>query len=162
MVLRSNSFLDSTRLKRTPVQHHKRRRPEPTKTERIAYIIYAITNQRRTVVGRHPLERMSMLDRIARLHSRDMARRHYFAHITPEGLNPTDRGVATGYNMGGLAENIVMGPDFRNTKRIAVSLMRSWMSSPGHRQNILDSRYTYIGVGVAIRSGSVYATQNFG
>ncbi len=38
-----------------------------------------------------PLERRPDLDRIARAHSEDMARRGYLAHETPEGRNPLDR-----------------------------------------------------------------------
>ena len=36
------------------------------------------------------------------------------------------------------------------------------MQSPGHRANILHRDLRFIGVGVAEKSGYVYATQNFG
>ena len=40
-----------------------------------------------------------------------------------------------------------------------VAVVNAWMSSPGHRANILNSTYTHIGVGY-VSSGS-YWTQIF-
>ena len=40
-------------------------------------------------------------------------------------------------------------------------LVIGWMESAGHRTNIVDPRYDYIGVGVAEGDGYIYATQNF-
>ena len=47
--------------------------------------------------------------------------------------------------------------------------MQGWMSSPGHRENILDRESRRFGVGIAIQeapeygyvSETIYATQNF-
>ena len=40
-------------------------------------------------------------------------------------------------------------------------IVDGWMTSPGHRRNILDPNYTHIGVGVAAREKNCYATQVF-
>jgi uncharacterized protein YkwD len=41
-------------------------------------------------------------------------------------------------------------------------MVAMWMRSPGHRANILSSRFTHIGVGAArTGSGQTYGTQNF-
>lgn len=41
-------------------------------------------------------------------------------------------------------------------------VVAAWMNSPGHRANILNPRYTEIGVGFARdASGRSYFTQNF-
>jgi uncharacterized protein YkwD len=46
--------------------------------------------------------------------------------------------------------------------RLAGTIMATLMASPGHRQNILDPRYSHLGVGVAARGREVRATQVFG
>ena len=35
------------------------------------------------------------------------------------------------------------------------------MSSPGHRENMLDPDFTHLGVGVSARNGTIRATQEF-
>ena len=40
-------------------------------------------------------------------------------------------------------------------------IVDSWMTSPGHRANILNPHYTYLGVGVSALGKEVRATQNF-
>ena len=54
-----------------------------------------------------------------------------------------------------LAENIAMG--YSSPEQV----MSGWMSSPGHRANILNGSYTHIGVGVCDGCGTHW-TQNFG
>jgi uncharacterized protein YkwD len=48
------------------------------------------------------LRRLPEIDRVARAHSEDMARRHYLSHVSPEGRNPVDRlhaGGVTGFTV---------------------------------------------------------------
>ena len=101
-----------------------------------------------------------------------MADRDYFDHDTPEGLDSTARGKAAGYDCRkdygsyytyGLGENIHYTSGMGGTtKDVARYTVLEWMQSPGHRDNIMDSAYDKIGVGVAIDGGdTVYATQNF-
>ena len=134
--------------------------------------IHDMTNEERTSRGIRHLANDNHLDDIARSHSQDMADRNYFDHDTPEGRDPTDRGMAAGYNCRkdygsyytyGLAENIfTISRAGSNPETLARQMVDSWMTSPGHRQNILDSDYDALGVGIAIsRTGAVYATQNF-
>lgn len=44
---------------------------------------------------------------------------------------------------------------------IATAQVQSWMSSPGHRANILNPQYDRIGVGVAYDGFYYLSTQNF-
>ena len=37
----------------------------------------------------------------------------------------------------------------------------AFLSSPGHRRNVLSSRYTRAGIGIALDGGSIYLTQIF-
>jgi uncharacterized protein YkwD len=97
----------------------------------------------------------------ARGHSEEMARLNYFDHIspTPGRKEFTDRLLRAGIGDYGTAgENIVLrsvGPD------TARHLVRMWMESPGHRENILRPEYAYTGVGVYGTRDLVYATQVF-
>ena len=61
----------------------------------------------------------------------------------------TVNGITTPYNL-------------YSPEEIAQNAVSGWMSSPGHRQNILDSSYDRAGVGIAIADdGKVLFTQNF-
>jgi uncharacterized protein YkwD len=55
-----------------------------------------------------------------------------------------------------VGENIGMG--YIN----ATAVMNGWMNSPGHRQNILNSNYTELGVGLVQGQGGLYWVQVFG
>ena len=81
-------------------------------------------------------------------HSRDMVRRQYFAHNSPEGKDPGDRITATGYRFSTWGENIAWGSGKLGTP---ASIVRSWMKSPGHRANILTRAFEESGS--ASRSG---------
>ena len=88
---------------------------------------------------------------------RDMARRRYFSHTTPDGITFAQRIRAQGYTGSRIGENIAAGYP------TASAVMTAWMKSPGHRANILNCRYTVIGVGSAIGGPyGYYWTQDFG
>jgi uncharacterized protein YkwD len=102
-----------------------------------------------------PLRVDSRLTTAARAHSADMAAKNYFGHDGRDGSSPTDRARRAGYP-GGVAENIASGQSTPN------AVMNAWMNSSGHRTNIVNCRYTVIGVGLAYRGRTPYWTQNFG
>jgi len=148
--------------------------------------IYQLTNSERR--GNAPLLSYDpALSDIARKHSQDMVNRHYFDHNTPEGKDPTKRGLDAGYRcykdfgsyyMEGLAENlsknnlydsyttingIKSSYDWNTSSEIAQSTVQGWMGSSGHRENILDSTYDKVGIGVSIdqTNDQVLITQLF-
>ncbi|MCY4140252.1 MAG: CAP domain-containing protein [Rhodobacteraceae bacterium] len=148
--------------------------------------LHELVNTERVRHRLSPLRHIETLRLIARSHSRDMAQRAYFAHISPEGRDPTDRGNLAGYNCRkdyeftytyGLAENIhqawlydsyitqngiTVPQDWFTLEGLARRVVSGWMSSPGHRENILTASYDRAGMGVAIATdGKVYSTQNF-
>jgi uncharacterized protein YkwD len=118
------------------------------------------TNEARVQNGRPPLAWDPLLCRMARMHSEDMARRGYFAHETPEGLEPKDRGRALGIlHFRVLAENIAFNKGFADPGAFAVE---RWMTSGGHRANILYIGFQASAVGSYVApDGSVYLTQVF-
>ncbi len=102
----------------------------------------------------HPL-----LQAAARKHSQDMALKGYFAHNNLAGLTPFDRMKAEGYKGGTMGENIAAG------NATAVKTVDQWMNSDGHCANIMNAKYTQLGVGYFYSATSKYKhywTQNFG
>jgi uncharacterized protein YkwD len=127
--------------------------PTASNLAQLSDAIFCLTNQIRTSYGLPAFRRDARLDSAARLHSEDMAARDYFAHVTPEGLSPTDRVNAQGYP-GGAGENIAMG--YPTARAVVIA----WMASAGHCRNILGEGRE-IGVGSANPSRP-YFTQDFG
>jgi uncharacterized protein YkwD len=98
-------------------------------------------NQERVSAGLLPLTENSDLDHAATLKAKDMINRHYFEHFA-FGLTPWDFMLWSGYDYLYAGENLAM--DFQTTE----GMMNAWINSPTHRDNILNSDYTEMGVGV--------------
>lgn len=79
---------------------------------------------------------------VAQAHSEDMLRRDYVSHTTPEGATLADRLRSAGITYSAAAENIAAGAP------TGEAAFRQWMGSRGHRNNLLDCRYTRHGVGM--------------
>jgi uncharacterized protein YkwD len=118
------------------------------------------TNRERARRGLPELRSHRALRRAAQLHARNMLRYRFFSHDDPFGRSPSAR-VALfqrGSGFSSIGENIAAG---YHTARAAC---RGWLDSPGHRANILNRRYTRIGIGFAGGGGGygTYFVQNFG
>jgi len=105
-----------------------------------------------------PLTMNPFLRCSARLHSKDMADRDFFAHDNPDGDGPSERMDAVGYMGGTWGENIAMG------QRTPEQVVEGWMESDGHCANIMRPSFTEIGVGFVQGASQrdLYWTQNFG
>ena len=146
--------------------------------------IARITNEFRDDNGMPALKMNDKISDVVRGHSFDMMTRECMEHETPEGLDPTARTAIRGltchkdygsYYTEGFGENIAqdwildidspytgLSKEWYTAEEMALSLMVLWANSPGHRENLLESAYTEIGVGIAIgKNRSIYATQNF-
>lgn len=122
----------------------------PPRLSSIEQHLLDLSNSARRLVGCGPLRPSATLSHAAAEHSADMAAHDYFAHVAPDGRDPADRAQNAGYLTGYVGENIAAG------KKTAAFTFRQWMSSPGHRHNILDCSYTDLGVGYARSSDSRY------
>lgn len=134
-------------------------------------------NEVRRDHGLDDLDRDPALREIARSHSEDMAARDYFSHVSPEGETPADRYDEFGYDCrvstgggrfatGGENLHTVSYEGVERTEpEIARGAVEGWMTSPGHRENLLRGYWENEGIGVAIRETSgrvaVFTTQNF-
>ena len=120
-----------------------------------------LVNKERAREGLPPLRFSPRLAVIARGHSYDMAMRHYRAHNSPEGVAPADRisGVGIGYRAVG--ENIYVD-DNADSVNVPQRALNGWMRSPEHLANIVSSKFTETGVGIAQSAdGATYVTQDF-
>lgn len=101
----------------------------------------------------------SDLNRIARDYSREMVERGFFAHQDPDGLRIDARASHAGIAWQFIGENIARNRGFRNPANTAV---KEWMKSAGHRENILNERFTETGIGAWVAPDkTVYFTQIF-
>jgi uncharacterized protein YkwD len=116
--------------------------------------VLALVNAERAAAGCGALTADGGLASVARAHSEDMRDRGYFDHVNLDGLDPFDRADRAGVSA--RAENIAWG------QQNAAEVMESWMTSAGHRANILNCSLTRLGVGVAQGSGGPWWTQLFG
>ena len=118
-----------------------------------------IVNAERANAGCGPVQAERFLHQAARLHSQDMADNNYFSHTGLNGSRFSDRARAAGYQGFPAGENIAAGYNS------AQAVMAGWMSSSGHRRNILNCSHTHIGIGQADNNSSRYGrywTQVFG
>jgi uncharacterized protein YkwD len=100
------------------------------------------------------LARDPRLDRIAEAHSRDMVSRGFFGHRSPDGKVLADRLRFVGLTPRASAENIARS-------RSVARVHRNLMASPSHRINIVDPRFTHLGIGVARDGDDVVITEIF-
>jgi len=115
----------------------------------------------RKTSGLPTLVRDPRLAKIARRHSREMAKQGEMAHFFRDTGSVIDRMLAAGVSPPPtvIAENV-------SADRSAADAERGFMASPGHRSNILNRALTHVGVGVAVgreEAGAVslYFTQVF-
>lgn len=114
-----------------------------------------LVNKERTNRGLQPLQADAGLTKVAREHSEDMFRRGYFSHYTPDGLDPLDRMKKDSIQF------LIGGENIAITQTLPMA-HTGLMRSPGHRANILNPAYGYVGIGIL--DGGFYGlmiTQSF-
>jgi uncharacterized protein YkwD len=105
-----------------------------------------------------PLRLSAALGEAALAHATDMAERHYFDHTAPDGSTPASRVTRTGYAWRLVGENLASGMP---TPEEAVA---GWLQSPAHCHNLMDPRFTDMGLGFTVNPASpyvIYWTQVF-
>ncbi len=114
-----------------------------------------LLNGDRTANGLASLPLDKELSRIARIKAEDMRDKGYFAHQSPTYGSPSEMLRHFGYAFSAAGENIAHHANI--TKAQA-----AFMSSAGHRRNILSSGWNRVGIGVCYDAqGYVYVTQLF-
>ncbi len=109
--------------------------------ERAESEMFSLVNQERRNAGIHELEWFPNAVPVAREHARDMWERKYFSHVSPDGKDVGDRLSEGGVGYTFAGENLALAP---TTPTAHTGLM----NSEGHRANILERRFSRMGIGV--------------
>jgi uncharacterized protein YkwD len=111
--------------------------------------VWQLLNNERRKNSLQPLARNDVLDAEAEQYACEMIYYDFFAHVNPvtsSGL--ADRAAEFGYEYWMIGENLAAG------QTSPEQVVTQWMNSPGHRENMLQERFTEVGVG--LREGGDY------
>ncbi len=114
--------------------------------------VVELTNAERAKHGLKALVIDKPLMAAAREKSQDMKNNNYFSHTSPTFGSPFDRMKALGIAYQSAGENIAKG------QQTPEQVVEAWMNSEGHRANILDAKFTHIGVGY-VKDGHIWTQQ---
>lgn len=115
--------------------------PNIDETKNIEQQVLQLVNQERSKAGLKALSMNWELQRTARVKACDMSQKGYFDHNSPTYGSPFDMMRAFGVSYRTAGENIAAG------QKTPAEVMQSWMNSQGHRENILKSDFSHLGVG---------------
>lgn len=94
-----------------------------------------------------PLAPSEVLSRSAQHHAEDLGRTGNTGHFGSDGSNLSKRILRFGNWTGAIGENCAFG--IKTPREIVVTLLiDDGVEGRGHRRNILDPRFRYIGVGI--------------
>lgn len=113
-----------------------------------------LINAERSKLGIAPLNTDIKVMEVAQIKSEDMVKNNYFSHTSPTYGSPFDMLSKFGVTFQGAAENIAMNSSVENAHA-------ALMASEGHRKNILDASYSYIGIGITDSSRGKVFVQMF-
>ena len=111
-------------------------------------------NQERRAHGLPSLQWDEALANAARTHAQRMAQQGTISHQLSGEPNLLTRARADGAHFSWISENVDEGSN-------AKAIHQSFIKSPRHQGNILDSDMDSIGVGIAERNGQLYAVEDF-
>lgn len=119
-----------------------------------------LANEDRIENSLRPLNQNPVLEAAAQLKAEDMAAKGYFSHYGPDGSAPWDWMKKAGYEFVYAGENLAV--DFTDSEDVD----NAWMNSPTHKANILNSKYTEIGIatvkGKYNGRNTIFVVQMFG
>jgi uncharacterized protein YkwD len=100
-----------------------------------------LVNRERQKSHARPLATDASLEEVAQGHSQDMADAHFFGHQSPTTGLVEDRLRTRGLRLGLFGENVAKGPSMAEAHAVL-------LASPAHRQNVVNPRFTHVGIGV--------------
>ena len=118
--------------------------------EELAAEVVRLVNVERSKEGLSPLGTFDSLTQAAQIRAPEVG--VLFSHDRPDGTSCFTALDQTGAKKGAYTwgENIAAG------NATAAETVAQWMNSPGHRANILNPKYTHIGVGYCYDATSTY------
>lgn len=104
--------------------------------------IIELTNKERAAAGLPTLKENKELAAAAAAKAADMFAQNYWAHNAPDGAEPWNFVLNSGYSYLHAGENLAR--DFRDPQ----SVVKAWMKSSSHKANLISPKYQDIGVAV--------------
>jgi len=104
--------------------------------------LYKYTNEQRKLKGLSELNLDPDLTKAASAKAEDMFKNNYWAHVSPSGIEPWYFFSEVNYDYSTAGENLAK--NFNESK----SVVKAWMDSPTHRDNLLNPNYNDIGFAV--------------
>ena len=124
----------------------------------VSQSILSLTNQARSESKLGSLSLSNQLNAAAQRHANDLASGAQFSHTGSDGSRMVNRVEDAGYAYRSIAENIyAQSPSNRPERAV-----QGWLRSTGHRRNMLNGKFTEMGVGYATDGRSHYYVQVFG
>lgn len=124
--------------------------------EGFEYQLFDLTNATRVNHSLPVLEWNEEVRYTARKHSTDMAENQYFSHTNLEGRSPFDRMEEDNISFTAAGENLAYG------QFSSIFAHQGLMNSEGHRENILQSSFDELGIGVDFNDDNQpFYTENF-
>lgn len=142
--------------------------PAAAKAGDVASRVLALVNEARSQPRRcgaqsfspaGPLVLNQQLNEAARVHADAMARGNFMEHEGRDGSTPADRATRVGYRWRSIGENIASG------QTTPEGVMKDWLRSPEHCANIMEPKFTEMGLAFAVNKaseGGIYWAQAFG
>jgi uncharacterized YkwD family protein len=121
----------------------------------IAREVLAEVNEERSKANVAPLKLNIDVTKVAQAKAQDMYDNDYFDHKSPTYGRIFDMLKYFGVNVENASENIAEGQDSSQ------EVVADWMTSPGHKRNILSSYATEMGVGMVKGDKGTYWVQVF-
>lgn len=103
--------------------------------------LFDLVNVEREKAGKEKLAWNNELANVARAYAQKMWKEKFFGHFSPEGESAVERLKAAKINYTFMGENLALAPTVKTA-------LDGLMSSEGHRENILESNFKKIGIGV--------------
>ena len=147
----------------TAAAPHQRAAASPTAPPRVESALLSAMNRARTARGRRPLKAVPTLRRPARGQSHYLVGLGTLDHDGPDGSPFWTRLLAAGFPRGRtLGENLAVVPGCG--RQVAARTVKMWLNSPGHRANLLNPTFRWVGAGVAVGSNcsQTYVTADYG
>ena len=128
----------------------------PVEVERAAakaYALFEAMNEARRAEGLAPLEWDSSLEEVAYARAANLVANGYFEHYGPDGESAFSELAARGIRYRLAGENLARN-NYSEARTVAAAF-DGLMNSPGHRANILEERFSSVGV-ACVREGKMW------
>lgn len=141
----------------------------------VVNLMYKFVNEERTNRGLGQLDRNSTLQELADYKAEKMADNRYISHTSPDGQTVSDRFDRFNLDCSKFGENLAQThykekvdvnygayDTYTTEQELAEGVIKQFMASDSHKENILDTKWESISLGIGITDeGRVYVSQEF-